>query len=310
MGRGVLKKMRSSLDRTRLGELLVLKGAITPSELRFALAQTRDVQKPLGAVLVHNRMIVRHQLYQALAQQWGLRILAALMTLTLSIAVFGVKPAKASSVRDIPAQMSLVSVANAAFGSVQSYPALFGASERRSANLKPFTKWTGMFDRFERDIKTSEGQKVLSEMKADLVSLKGLPLPKMAERVNTMINRVPYITDDKNWGVSDYWATPVEFMRRGGDCEDYAIAKYVALRALGVPEDRLRIAIVHDLQKNIPHAILIVYTDEGAMILDNQARDARFSTAINRYKPIFSINRTGWWLHAAPKDTLLASAGQ
>jgi predicted transglutaminase-like cysteine proteinase len=247
-------------------------------------------------------------LYQAHIQQWALRLLAGLVTLTLFVAVFGVKPAKANSVRDIPAQMSLVSVANAAFGPVESYPALFGADERRSANLKPFSKWTGMFDRFERDIKTTTGQEILGDMKAELAALKGMPLPKMAERINTMMNRIPYITDDKNWGVSDYWATPVEFMKRGGDCEDYAIAKYTALRALGVPEERLRIAIVHDLQKNIPHAILIVYTDEGAMVLDNQTPTARYSHTINRYKPIFSINRTGWWLHSAPKDTILAAA--
>ncbi len=74
-------------------------------------------------------------------------------------------------------------------------------------------------------------------------------------------------------GESDYWADPVEFLTHGGDCEDFAIAKYASLRMLGVPEDHLRIAIVRDLQKQVMHAILIVYTDNGdALILDNQNR--------------------------------------
>ena len=54
-----------------------------------------------------------------------------------------------------------------------------------------------------------------------------------------------------------------DFFTRGGDCEDFAIAKYTALRALGVPEERLRVAIVHDDEKNLPHAILVVYTDNA-----------------------------------------------
>ena len=40
----------------------------------------------------------------------------------------------------------------------------------------------------------------------------------------------------------DYWATPVESLRKGeADCEDYAIAKYFTLRQLGVADDKLRI---------------------------------------------------------------------
>lgn len=306
--KGIINAIQSILDRNRLGELLVLRGIITPHQLRYALVRQRDTNTPLGRVLMQEQMIRRRQLYSALIQQNTFRTLAAIVTISLSVSAFGIKPAKAAGIRDIPAQISLVNVANAAFAPVNAYPALFGSQERRSANLKPFTKWTSMFDRFESSMATESGQDVMGEMKAELVSLKGLPLSTMAQRVNTMMNRTPYILDNQNWGQSDYWATPVEFMKRGGDCEDFAIAKYVALRALGVPEERLRIAIVHDLQKDIPHAVLIVYADEGAMILDNQSSEARMADNVNRYRPIFSINRSGWWLHTAPKGTVLASA--
>ena len=130
----------------------------------------------------------------------------------------------------------------------------------------------------------------------------------MVERVNDMANKVRYVSDSKNWGKSDYWATPVEFFTRGGDCEDFAITKYTSLRALGVPDDRMRIAIVKDTQKNIPHAILIVYGDNNTYVLDNQIKTVRSTESIAHYKPIFSINRSAWWLHSAPRNTMVASA--
>ncbi len=94
------------------------------------------------------------------------------------------------------------------------------------------------------------------------------------------MNKVRYIGDQKNWGKSDYWATPIEFLTYGGDCEDFAIAKYVSLRALGVPDRAMRIAIVKDTQKGIAHAILIVYTEDGPMVLDNQIKRMTNANAI------------------------------
>lgn len=137
---------------------------------------------------------------------------------------------------------------------------------------------------------------------------QGDSLYNMAYGVNDLINRQTYITDNRNWGKSDYWATPVEFLTRGGDCEDFAIAKYTALRALGVPEERLRVAIVHDEIKDIPHAVLIVYTEKGAVMLDNQMDKPVKTSETSRYRPIFSINRTAWWLHTKPQNTVIASA--
>ncbi|MGZ9108992.1 MAG: transglutaminase-like cysteine peptidase [Micavibrio sp.] len=308
LNKGIFSSFKARLDRNRLGELLVMSGVISAPELQYALAEQRINGTPLGRVLLQQRMIRRRHLYQALAQQWAMRAMMAAMTIAITIAAFGIKPARADAIRDLPAQVSLVSVANAAFAPVGYYPALFGSAERKSGNLKPFVKWTGMFDRFEASMATPEGSKVIGALKNDLKSLQGQPLRVMAQQVDRLINQTAYIEDSKNWGKSDYWGTPIEFLTRGGDCEDFAITKYTALRALGVPEDRLRIAIVHDIQKDIPHAILIVYADEGAMILDNQSKTTRFADTINNYRPIFSINRQGWWLHSKPKETVLASA--
>lgn len=302
--------LKGYLDRNRLGELLVSNGALSSYQLKFALAQQKGSNTPLGAYLLQHQIIHRRQLYNALAQQWTLRMLTAAITITISMSSFGIKQARAADISDIPGQVRLASVANAAFTPVAYYPPLLGSSERMSSNLKPFTKWTQMFERFQASMTTAQGQKEVSALRNELEPLKGQPLRIMAERVNTMMNEVPYIEDTKNWGQSDYWETPVEFLSRGGDCEDFAIAKYTSLRALGVPEERLRVAIVKDLQKGVPHAVLIVYTDDGAIILDNQSASVRSADALTgRYKPIFSINRAGWWLHSAPRgDTMLASA--
>ncbi len=165
-----------------------------------------------------------------------------------------------------------------------------------------------MFDRFEKDIQKQGSDEIIKAWKKELIALKGLPLKDLADQVNRYVNQTPYILDQDNWGKSDYWATPIEFFTRGGDCEDYAIAKYAALRMLGVPESRLRLAIVHDNEKNIPHAVLIVYTNTQAYILDNQTENLVNAAYENRYRPIFSINRTAWWLHSIPENTVLASA--
>jgi predicted transglutaminase-like cysteine proteinase len=219
----------------------------------------------------------------------------------------GGKRANAGGIKDIPARIAIN--ASADFNKVSAYPGLFGTSEKSSDRLKPFTKWSDMFDRFENQLDGASSRAVIKRLQNDLTAVRGQSIKKMAAFVNNMMNAVPYIKDSNNWGQSDYWATPIEFMQRGGDCEDYAIAKYTALRALGVPEERLRLAIVHDTLKNIPHAVLVVYTDSGSYVLDNQEDQMISAMEAGRYRPIFSINREAWWLHTAEDDgTRLASA--
>ncbi len=304
---GILTKIKALLERHRLGELLVLKGLLTPGELKHALVQQKSGGDALGRILVQQRMVSQRALYKALGQQWTMRCLAAMVGLFLTFSSFGIKSARAGSIKDVPAQMSLVSAANPAFTAIRTFPPLFGTEERASSNLEPFTKWTGMFKRFERSMAQPHGQKVIGSWQREIVSYRGLPLEQMADRVNSYVNKTNYIVDNRNWGKSDYWETPIEFFDRGGDCEDFAIAKYVSLRALGVPEERMRIAIVQDMIKDIPHALLVVYTDSGPLILDNQTDRAEKASRVTRYRPIFTINRHAWWLHTKPSATVVAS---
>jgi predicted transglutaminase-like cysteine proteinase len=74
------------------------------------------------------------------------------------------------------------------------------------------------------------------------VAANRIDAPQLLTRSNDFFNQIPYMTDLRHWGADDYWATPVESLGSlGADCEDYAVAKYLTLKALGVPIDRLRI---------------------------------------------------------------------
>lgn len=119
-----------------------------------------------------------------------------------------------------------------------------------------------------------------------------------AKEVNKFFNQWPYRTDMVVYGVNEYWATPWEFAAKSGDCEDYAISKYYALRALGVPADKLRIVALKDTIKNIGHAVLAVYIDDTAYILDNLSSMMLQHTRLTHYKPQFSVNEHYRWGHA------------
>ena len=301
---GTLGRIKQSLKRNRLGELLVLRGTLSPLQLKTALAYQSHSRVPLGRILVEHGFVRRSDIISAIAVQWAMRYLATIVTVMIAVSAFNIRSSFAATDKDIPASVSTVS---AAIGPIASYPELFNSGEKRSSDLSAFTKWNSMFSRFDTEMQDPASAKIMKEWKANLESMKGLSLEAMVERVNNMANRVAYINDSKNWKKSDYWATPIEFFKYGGDCEDFAIAKYASLRALGVPDSRMRVAIVKDLQKNIPHAILIVYTDNGPVLLDNQIKTVKASTDVAHYKPIFSINRTAWWLHK-PQDGMTLAA--
>jgi len=307
---GILSTVKQRLRRNRLGELLIQNGALSTEQLKYALSQSQKSGRQLGFVLVSENLVTKNDIRRTLIEQFTLRMVMTAVALFISFGSMGFsKNARGAEIQDATARISLV---QESFQKAAYYPKIFGSTEKRSTSLKAFTKWTSMFERFNASLNSNVAPKEIVQLKASLNSMKGLPLNQMATQVNSLMNSKRYVEDSNNYGKSDYWATPIEFYQRGGDCEDFAIAKYTALRALGVPDNRMRVAIVQDQKKNIPHAILIVYTDQGAMILDNQIKTAVKADKIRHYKPIFSINQSAWWLHTAPQSnvTRVASAAK
>lgn len=185
-------------------------------------------------------------------------------------------------------------------------PSFFKTQETMSTNMKPFKKWTGALERYSKESaarkKSPCAAKELNKCNYAkwmefLKGLKGKPAMEQVEAINTYMNRARYIVDPVNWGEKDYWATPHEFMKKFGDCEDYAIAKYMSLRHLGWKKDTLRVVAVKDLNLKIGHAILIVYLDGKKYVLDNQIKQVVEAKTVRHYQPIFSINEQAWWRH-------------
>jgi predicted transglutaminase-like cysteine proteinase len=182
---------------------------------------------------------------------------------------------------------------------------IFNSSETTSPRINLFPKWGGALERYFGERKLQGGtceasffnRCHLREWSEFLAGLKGQDAISQVHEVNRYMNRVRYITDPRNYGIPDYWATPKQFLTRNGDCEDYAIAKYLSLRSLGFQPSQLRIVVLQDLNLKIAHAILVVDLNGQALVLDNQIASVVNARTIHHYKAIYSINEKFWWLH-------------
>jgi predicted transglutaminase-like cysteine proteinase len=288
--RSVAKSMRSH----RLGDLMTDSGLISHDQLMEALAIQKTTRQQLGAILVERGYVSAVQLYRKLAEQWCIKVSAAGITLMMQLSPAAARADDGSNVRLAAA------FAPASIKPETTKPKLFGTAEIRSNDISAFTKWTVVMQRFETQMKNDAQSPKVTQWKAQLQQMKGKSQRAQIEAVNNMVNQTRYIEDSNNYGKSDHWATPLEFFAKGGDCEDFAVAKFASLRALGFSSDQLRIAIVQDKIKRIAHAILIVYSDEGTFVLDNQDKSLRYMQDVSRYKPVYSINSTNWWLHRQP----------
>jgi len=117
--------------------------------------------------------------------------------------------------------------------------------------------------------------------------------------VNDFFNQVEYFTDKVHWKKDDYWATPFEKLTtNGGDCEDYAIAKYYALRELGIPDSKLRITYVKAVNWGQAHMVLSYFPKEGdiPLVLDNLRLTIDPADKRKDLIPIYSFNGDGLWV--------------
>ncbi|MDC0725521.1 transglutaminase-like cysteine peptidase [Phytobacter diazotrophicus] len=119
-------------------------------------------------------------------------------------------------------------------------------------------------------------------------------------QVNRFFNaRMAFKDDIVVWHQQDYWATPIEFLRKGaGDCEDFALAKYFTLREMGVPANQLRITYVKALQLNQAHMVVTWYATPDAipLVLDNLKTAILPATQRTDLLPVYAFNGEGLWL--------------
>lgn len=154
--------------------------------------------------------------------------------------------------------------------------------------------------RYGQDAKQS-----VIELEILLQHLETASEQEQLDRINHFFNdKINFVSDKSNWQQNDYWATPLESLgTQKGDCEDYSIAKYIFLRALGIPDSRLKLTYVR-ARIGGPHSkivqahmVLSYYSTPTAepMILDNLISEIHKSSRRIDLTPIFSFNSEGMW---------------
>jgi predicted transglutaminase-like cysteine proteinase len=131
---------------------------------------------------------------------------------------------------------------------------------------------------------------------------RNLPDHAKIDRINRAINAaVRYTSDQDQHGVPDLWTAPLATLSAGkGDCEDYAIAKYVALREAGFSTGDLRILLVNDRIAREHHAVVGVRQNGRWLMLDNRHEVLLEQKDVWNFTPLFALDQQGLKLFAAP----------
>lgn len=132
-------------------------------------------------------------------------------------------------------------------------------------------------ERYPRLAREPENRLALLNYLSAFDDLKDKPVMEKLYEVDRRVDEsIVYIIDRKNYGLDEYWATPMETVRKGrGDCEDLAILKHAVLRYLGVSVSDMRmIGLEEKFNPENGHAVLMVKTEMGGFILDINDRDS------------------------------------
>ena len=146
-----------------------------------------------------------------------------------------------------------------------------------NASQKEFPDWDqGVYAEINRRHGEKAAQRMIDVVQFVKVHLND-PVELQLEAVNDYLNEMTWIADSELWKQPDYWATPFETITTfGGDCEDIAIAKYLVLLLLGVPDEHLGFAHVITSEKE--HHMVLLYKateDESSLVLDNKVPDVK-----------------------------------
>jgi predicted transglutaminase-like cysteine proteinase len=185
-----------------------------------------------------------------------------------------------------------------------------GATEPFGLSVTPvygggmFAKWQGVArkvddDRVQLALCDGDREHCVSEAALKLLAIIDLGRAREGRarlgEINRAINlAIRSMTDLAQFGEVDVWSSPLDTFRSGaGDCEDYAIAKYVALRMAGIPADDLRIVVMADMMRGEGHAVTAVRLDGHWLMLDNQRMAMVEDLNVRHYRPLFVIDDAG-----------------
>ena len=170
----------------------------------------------------------------------------------------------------------------------------------------------GVLEDFSRQY-GSQAVRRLNAWRDLLDEISGLPLPSRLTRTNAFFNQLAFAEDGEQFGSRDYWATPLEFLGRGrGDCEEFAIAKYVTLVKGGVPLEQLRITYVKALELNQAHMVLTWADKPGdiPLVMDNLIAEIKPANQRKDLLPVYSFNAESLWLTQGNNEQYVADSSR
>jgi predicted transglutaminase-like cysteine proteinase len=189
-------------------------------------------------------------------------------------------------------------------------PEPFGMFAFKAPDGELWTKWRAIEQDLARDAKLiadckNDAGNCSPEAKRYVAiqgELKARTGRAQLETANRLMNgAIRYVSDQQQHGTPDRWTAPLASLAAGlGDCEDFAIAKYVALRDAGVAEKDMRMVLVRDTSIRIDHAVLAVRFEDEWLVLDNRKTFVVETASLKHYMPLFALDGEGVKLFAAP----------
>ena len=203
----------------------------------------------------------------------------------------------------------ILAISLAVFASIDAHGQTMYSFESADDFFAPATSWPAWqhtLDRHHSELELIH--QCLGEEQACPRQLRGLrhillrgaelSLEQQVRLVNRYINRHRYRDDrvSSQSGAGNQWETLSEFLTQGGDCEDFAVAKYFVLREFGVGADDMRIVIGRESQRATHHAMLAIRFDGDVWLLENDNTIHRNGNQdIDRF--VYAINELGIWDH-------------
>lgn len=177
-------------------------------------------------------------------------------------------------------------------------------------------KWRNVgleIDRDERVLADCRAHKPCPGPARELLNIIAEAVGRTGRAPIGLINRAVNLaitptTDQTQWGVQDHWSSPLETLRsHRGDCEDYAIVKYVALRESGLSDEDVKIIIVRNFFPDEYHAVAAARVSGEWLILDNRRLTLVHDTDMIRATPEFLLDESGLRQFILSRGILLSS---
>lgn len=152
--------------------------------------------------------------------------------------------------------------------------------ERVDGQIPP---WRDVLDRAAHEARPAEWSEIIAAVAAQSPRVR-------LDTINRRVNAARFVeaTDNR-------WETPAELFSRGGACRGYAVAKFLLLRAVGVPDEDLRLEEIWDGDSRQWHAVVDVRVGPEWLMLDSRSGAVRPRAAAKAYHGILLMNERSWW---------------